>query len=383
MDSRLTEQNEDSLPLVDHHVHSILARDVGAAEFEMLLTESSQPAPTGTSHLDSQIGFALRRHCAPLLGLEKHCSAAEYLERRSDLGYRETAERLLRATGVSASLIDTGVVGGDSSLVDNDAFSTVAGHRAFEIVRLESVAESLIDSGTSPADFPTAFRSSVEQAARSAVGFKSIIAYRFGFDFDPARPSDAEVVDAVTDELKVGAPSRVSHPTLLRFLLWTAVDQGLPIQLHAGYGDSDLDIARCDPALLMPWLRSLPSTTPILLLHCYPYHREAGYLAQVFSQVYLDVGLSVNYTGAASTAIIREAFELAPFGKLLYSSDAWGLPELHYLGARLWRNGLAAVLQEFLERDEWDRDEALRVARMVCSENATRVYRLPAGDPLR
>ena len=28
-----------------------------------------------------------------------------------------------------------------------------------------------------------------------------------------------------------------------------------------------------------------------------------------------------------------ESLELAPFGKVLFSSDAWGPPELHHLGA--------------------------------------------------
>ena len=36
--------------------------------------------------------------------------------------------------------------------------------------------------------------------------------------------------------------------------------------------------------------------------------------------------------------------ELAPFGKLLYSSDAFGLPELYLLGAHTFRVALAEVL---------------------------------------
>ena len=52
-----------------------------------------------------------------------------------------------------------------------------------------------------------------------------------------------------------------------------------------------------------------------MLLHCYPFHREAGYLAQVFPHVYFDVGLAVNYTGRAAGAVLAESLELAPFGK--------------------------------------------------------------------
>ena len=362
------------LPLVDHHVHSVLQRDVAAPEFELLLTESALPAPEGTSHLDSQVGFALRRHCAPVLDLPRHAEPADYLERRLHLGHEEVSRRLLRASGVAESLIDTGSVGGETELASNADFAALASQEVREIVRLESVAEHLLESGLAAAEFPAAFRAALSTVSRAAAGFKSIIAYRFGFDFEPARPSDEETVAAVR-RLDADGRRRLSDPTVLRFLLWCGADTGLPVQLHVGYGDADLDLARCNPALLMPWLRLLPETaSPVMLLHCYPYHREAGYLAQVFPRVYFDLGLGINYSGAASVAIIRAGLELAPFSKLLYSSDAWGVPELHFLGAQLWRAGLAIALQDFVDRDEWSEVEALRIARMVCHDNARRVY---------
>jgi hypothetical protein len=75
-----------------------------------------------------------------------------------------------------------------------------------------------------------------------------------------------------------------------------------------------------------------------MLLHNYPYHREAGYLAQVFPHVYVDAGLATHNLGARAPALLAEALELTPFGKFLYSSDAFGLPELYYLGATLFRS---------------------------------------------
>jgi hypothetical protein len=68
--------------------------------------------------------------------------------------------------------------------------------------------------------------------------------------------------------------------------------------------------------------------------------------------------------------------ELAPFGKQLYSSDAYGLPELHYLGAALWRRAMGEVLSGWLRRGDWSDDDAVRVVDLVGRENATRVYGL-------
>ena len=77
-----------------------------------------------------------------------------------------------------------------------------------------------------------------------------------------------------------------------------------------------------------------------MLLHCYPFEREAGYLAQAFNNVFVDIGLSVNHLGSRAEAFIARSLEMAPFRKILYSSDGFGPPELHYLGSRLWRNGI-------------------------------------------
>jgi predicted TIM-barrel fold metal-dependent hydrolase len=115
---------------------------------------------------------------------------------------------------------------------------------------------------------------------------------------------------------------------------------------------------------------------PLMLLHCYPYHRSAGYLAHVFPHVYLDVGLAVNYTGARSVGIVAESLEVAPFGKLLFSSDAFGPAELHYLGAVLWRRAMSTVLGAWVDLGEWSIADAQRIAQLVGAGNAKRVYGL-------
>ena len=166
-----------------------------------------------------------------------------------------------------------------------------------------------------------------------------------------------------------------------RFLVWCGVDLRLPVQFHVGYGDSDVDLHRCNPLLLTPLLRAIePTGVPVMLLHNYPYQREAGYLAQVFSHVYVDAGLATHNLGARAPALLAEALELAPFGKFLYSSDAFGLPELYYLGAALFRSALSAFLRSGLEEDLFTERTAARLARMLGADNAKRAYQL--GDQM-
>jgi predicted TIM-barrel fold metal-dependent hydrolase len=161
-------------------------------------------------------------------------------------------------------------------------------------------------------------------------------------------------------------------------VLWAGVDRGLPVQLHTGFGDPDLNLRRADPLLAMDFLASLSGAgVQVVLLHCYPFHRNGAFLAQAYPHVYLDLGLTINYAGARAAAVLAEALELAPFAKVLYSSDAFGLPELVYLGARLWRNAMAEILGGWIAAGHWVEADAIRVARLIGAANAVRLYGLP------
>jgi len=216
------------------------------------------------------------------------------------------------------------------------------------------------------------------------VACKSIAAYRHGLDLDPARPSPSEVRAAAAAWLARSGPgpARLTHPVILRHLLWLGIDAGLPLQIHTGMGDVDEDLHRCDPSLLTPFLRaSADEGTPVMLLHCYPYHRHAAYLASVFPHVYLDVGLAGTFVGHRLAVVLAEALELAPFTKLLYASDAFGLAELHYLSAVRFRGALGQALEPLRSAEGFDDREVGRLASLIGSDNARRVYSLAARSP--
>jgi len=373
----------EAVPLVDHHVHSVL-RDVSDREtLERFLTESGQPAAPGHSYFDSFLGAALLRTCAPILDLPPAAGPDDYLSRRKELGGEEANRRLLRAAGVSELLVDHGFRGDD--LVDVAELAELAGTRVRRIARLEQVAEAVANDGTDASGFAAAFaeRLAAELSGPdAAVGCKSVLAYRHGLDVDPAEPGPAEVREAAGEWLNEARRSgelRVSHPVLLRHLVWTGLRAGVPLQFHTGYGDPDLELNRSDPALLTGLIRrAAPLGTPIMLLHCYPYHRQAAYLSGVYPHVYFDVGLAINYVGYRAPAVLAEALESAPFHKMLYSSDAFGLAELHLMGAVAFREALAAALDPLRAREQRSAHEVSRAASMIGADNARRVYKLPA-----
>lgn len=375
-DSALVEM-VDALGLVDHHCHGIMQGDLDRVAFEALLCEADGPGPWHGSLFDTRVGFAVRRLCAPLLDLPVGATPEEYLDRRSEIGAAEVSRRMLRATGITTFLVDTGYAA--SRLTTPGELAGLAGGAAHEVVRLESVAEDVIGT-TPPAGFADACRDRLEIAAEQAVAFKSIAAYRVGLDLAPQRPTETDVEAAAvrwTEDIDRGAPIRLADETVTRFLIWTAVELGMPIQFHTGYGDADADLHKCDPLLLTPLLRATSGLgVPIMLLHTYPFHRNAGYLAQVFDHVFVDVGLAMQNVGGRGGQVLSELLELAPFGSVLFSTDGYGLPELFHISTTSFRRALAEVLGSGIGDGSWSFADAERIAHLVGTDNARRAYRL-------
>jgi hypothetical protein len=347
----------------------VLRSDVSAADLIALLDE-------GEGTLDSLAGLSFLRWCPPVLDLDPGVSLPGYIARRAELGVAEVTRRFLGRAWLGEMFVDTGFHG--ARLLTPAEMGELAGAQAREVVRLEALAEQVAAGGVTAKGFPDAFRTALSDRATdpSVVAVKSIAAYRTGLDLAPARPTDSEVSVAAGAWLAAGG-TRVAHETLQRFLIWCGADLGLPVQFHVGYGDRDVDLHRCDPLLLTALLRALePSGVPVMLLHNYPFHRNAGYLAQVFPHVYADAGLATHNLGRRAIGLLAECLELIPFRKFLYSSDAFALPELYYLGALWFRRALSAFLSDGIEADEWTHADAERITRLICAENAERAYRL-------
>ncbi|WP_329115622.1 amidohydrolase family protein [Streptomyces sp. NBC_01465] len=352
--------------LVDQYCHGVLRTELGLGTFESYLGRTTGPPAPGTTYFDTQTGFAVRRWCPPLLGLEPHCPPARYLARRRELGVVESGRRLLRGTGVSTYLVDTGMPG---DLTGPGEMAAAGGADAREIVRLELLAEQVADTSGTVESFLANLAEAVHAASCTAVAFTSVACVRHGPALAPEPPGPGEVRGAAGRWLagrQVGG--RLKDPVLLRHLLWNAVASGLPLQLQVGVGD---------PLLLTDFAAAATGLgTDLVLLHGYPYHRQAAHLASIYPHVYADLGPALAHTGARAAAVLAEILELAPFGKLLFSSGGYGVPELHVVGARIFREALERVLGDWVRDGAWSRTDAVRVAGMIAAGNARRVYGL-------
>ncbi len=247
------------------------------------------------------------------------------------------------------------------------------------ILRLEVELATLVEQHDSAASLLTAFAERVTKLAPDVAAFKSIAAYRSGLEIARHAPAEVESAFTVVRRAVVpGKPPRLVSKPLIDAMLWAvapiAAAARRPIQFHTGFGDPDLDLRLANPLHLRPLFETVRGLS-VVCLHCYPFVREAGYLASVYPGAYLDLGLTVPYASVdGMRTALREAMHLAPVTKVLLSTDAQRTPETFWLAARWGRRVLGQVLEAAVADGDLASDEAGWAAARILNENAAALY---------
>src|SRR5205814_10503222 len=126
-----------------------------------------------------------------MLGLPPHAELNDYVTRRAELGSTEVSKRFLVAAGASALCVDTGYV--PEPITSPAELGDLADATAHEIVRLERVAEDVVAAGVGADRFADPLRSAPATRTATAVGVKSVAAYRTGPDRGAEPAADSEV----------------------------------------------------------------------------------------------------------------------------------------------------------------------------------------------
>jgi hypothetical protein len=221
--------------------------------------------------------------------------------------------------------------------------------------------------------------------ARAAgyAGLKSVLAYRSGLGVEDVGPAEAREAFALSRTRASGAaPLFLTEKPLLDFLFGRALAvarrEDMAIQLHAGYGDRDLDLPRSNPWRLRALLEASEDArrVPLVLLHgAFPYTGQLAVLAAIYPNVYVDVGTCIPpFAWAVQMDVWRTVLAMAPLSRIHASSDAAGLSDQIGLGARQARRTLGLALAELCETGSLSTREAERAGADILAETARRLY---------
>ena len=184
---------------------------------------------------------------------------------------REYASRLLRATGTEWLLLDDGFPPAAAAFALED-MGELAGCTALPVLRIERRAEEALDRPLEE------LREHVREGVRRArgdgfVALKTIAAYRTGLDVRP--PDEAAAAKRCAARQRGSTRSRCS-----------TCSSGMPSRRtrprersRCRFTPASATPTSSSPGRIPRYLKPLLDRfreTPFVLLHCYPYVREAG-----------------------------------------------------------------------------------------------------------
>ncbi|KAA3466345.1 Glutamate-ammonia ligase [Gossypium australe] len=305
------------------------------------------------------------RDIAELYGTESSLDAVEQYRRSS--GLQAISSKCFKAAGISAILIDDGL--------KLDKKHDIRWHKNFvpfvgRILRIERLAEEILDG-----EMPDGSN-------------WTLAAYRSGLEINPyVTKEDAEI--GLSEVLQSGKPVCITNKSFIDYIfthsLEVALQFDLPMQIHTGFGDKDLDLRLSNPLHLRTLLEDKRfSGCRIVLLHAsYPFSQEASFLASVYAQVYLDFGLAIpklSVHGMISS--VKELLELAPLKKVMFSTDAYATPETYYIGAKRAREVVFFVLRDACIDRDLSISEAIEASNDIFAQNAIQLYKINIGREL-
>ena len=384
-------------PVVDVHCHPFLP-EKERTPFIKNLTAAGIPIP------EEQIKnlISCRRTMAELAKMfELPMDFDQVVMRRKqeyDKQPREYIKKLFKDADLDTLIFDMGYPAEEypgGYRIDPEEFQELAQIPKVKYVyRIERLIYILSQKDLSFDEMLDIYLKSLDKAVKEEgyCGFKSIIAYGYGIPSEDPDISDArKIYDQLqkTGKWRLGlmykdAKTLREEKVVRDFLFCRAAEKSIeynvPFHLHTGLGESDIiDLRVANPLHLYPILKDKNlGRTKFLFLHLYPYYREAGYLANQYPNVYLDMSeiCRPGFLGphnAIKNAILQ-VMEMTPMNKILYGSDAGDYPESFWLSAIWFKRALSDVLTDLVESKDIDEDYAYKVGSYVLSENAKRLH---------
>jgi predicted TIM-barrel fold metal-dependent hydrolase len=198
---------------------------------------------------------------------------------------------------------------------------------------------------------------------KKAAGIKQLQAYRRRLEYAPRQDSEVVWSGDLTPEQIVTFQDWVMHECCKQ-----ANDRGWVHQVHVGTNN----LAQSSPLPLAPLAVRYPRMK-IVMIHCWPFLNEAGFLAKFHPNIYIDTCWQL----ILNPSFFREAMTLwlnyVPTHKITCSHDATSL-EMAAGSSLFTREILAEVLRERTEHLGVTDLDLKRAALDMLHNNAVGIY---------
>ncbi len=382
-------------PVIDHHCHvyepekAKLDSESLAREFHHGMADIPKPGVKkaklwGASDELRQhfpnMGVVQTMICqlSKVLGCPPELEAvASERNRRTSESFAAYARLLYQDAGIAATVID-------SELPINDPLFSLTPGKVLRLFQMEPPITKLLDQSGSYQEMLRDYQKSLDRSVRENgfVGVKAHLGERVGFGVDPVFEAEAKTIFPAA---KAGNPDAYKkiYVALFTATLLQCQELGVPVHLHSGCTGSlwDGPIHNTDPFLLAPFLRRPEFLkTKIVLLHGgYPWTKQAGQMAHILPQVWVDMSQITPWGSLRIVECYRDVMAWAPLSKITIGSGGHGTPEIAWLSAKIAKIALGEVLGDAVRLGLMAPRHAEKVGRMILHDNVARLYGLQQG----
>jgi predicted TIM-barrel fold metal-dependent hydrolase len=287
----------------------------------------------------------LETRLADWLGVAPHEVAAA----RDDLAAHDWGgwlKRLFDDAGLTGMIVDE-ALHPDDPAHPSAVYAELAGRPVWKMARLDPLVDRLIGSGATAGEVVDGVeRFMSDAAADGAVAFKTVLAYRTGLRVDPG--ADLEAAEqSLRADVPVRRRGKALRDLVFRTALGRAADLRLPLQVHTGFGDSEIRLSESDPLLLEEVLRTPEGTAAaVVLIHgAFPWAEQAAYLASVRPNLWVELSLSNLFAPLHTADRLLRMLDVAPRGRILLGSDGHLLPETQWFACTVLTDAWTRVAE--------------------------------------
>jgi len=287
---------------------------------------------------------------------------------------------LCEQMGVTATILD--------GMLEADMFSKLDGgdHQILHIARMDmfiheerGLLNTLEKYPTNDFDewlkhFEQNFQRYLEAGAR---GFKSGLAYNRRIEYsNPTKDETAKIFKAGLFNASP-ADKLIYQDYMMNRLCQNCVEANVPLQIHTGMQAGVRHILEnTKPTLLNELFSRFPELRVDLFHGGYPWLEQAGLMAKYFPNVYIDGCWLMHISPSAYRRALTAWIEIVPMSKIF----AWGgdhaLIEHSYASLYLAKDLITDVLADLVERNYFDLELALVVAKRILHDNGVEFWNI-------
>jgi hypothetical protein len=279
--------------------------------------------------------------------------------------YQKFVDTLFNDANIRWMIIDIGL---EKSSVDFSEFEKLCPAKVSYVYRSESMVDMLWKQQI-PIDIAIKeLRKDIEIANKTLkfVAIKSIIGYRTGLQINPNINID-----------KMDERNEKSYRDIL-FLETAKIcrQMEIPLHIHAAFGESNLDVRENNPLHLKPFLESSNGKGfPIVLIHGgYPYTFEAGYLAAMYPNLYVDISEFIPFASMGMQRGVEDILSMCPTTKIMYGSDGFDIPETHWYAAISAKKTILSIVNGLIESNRISHSYGERMIHHILYENSMNLH---------